>query len=461
MAKKTISKSVLWQLFGKIAFQGIHFFTTPIFTRLLTQADYGYVTLYTSWLSIFTLVEGLSVASSSGVARIKYGEDKLSGFLSSIMSISVISFSVVLAVMLIFGNFFANLLGFSRLILTVLVIHSFFSFVISFEIGRLDVLKEAKKSALLALAQSIITVGLSLCFVFLLKDNKAEGRIYGQAISSIGIGLILFVLIYVRGKSFWNPEYNKFCVKLALPLIFHELGHIIFAQSDKIMLERICDTETVGIYGVTVTLCTVLGVIFGALNTAWVPFYYDFKKAGDTQNILHHSKRYIKFFTLTSVGFILLSFDVFKLIAPEEYYPGMNIIPLFVLSNYFSYLYLFPVNHEFFKEKTKLIPVITFFVALLNIAINYFLIPVLGMFGAALATLIAHILLFVFHEVTARFIVKDFEYPWHIYIPGIVVITVMIIAGYFLKDLFYIRWVITAFVAAYMLRDIIKNKSIF
>ena len=103
----------------------------------------------------------------------------------------------------------------------------------------------------------------------------------------------------------------------------------------------------------------------------------------------------------------------------------------------------------------------TFFVAILNIGINYFLIPVFGMHGAALATLIAHVLLFVFHEITARFIVKNFEYPWHIYIQGPVVITVVVIMAYLLRDLFYIRWIITAFVAAYMLYDIIKNKSIF
>ena len=144
MATKSLSKSVIWQLIGKIVFQGIYFFTTPIFTRILTTTDYGYVTLYTSWLAIFSLVEGLSVSASLGNARIKYGEEKLSVFSSSIMTISVISFAVILVVMLVFGKFFSGLLGFNYLTLILLVVHSFFSFIISFEISRLDVLKEAK-----------------------------------------------------------------------------------------------------------------------------------------------------------------------------------------------------------------------------------------------------------------------------------------------------------------------------
>lgn len=48
MASKSISKSIVWQLIGKFALQGISFFTAPIFTRLLTPDDYGYTALYHS-----------------------------------------------------------------------------------------------------------------------------------------------------------------------------------------------------------------------------------------------------------------------------------------------------------------------------------------------------------------------------------------------------------------------------
>ena len=71
MGSKSISKSVVWQLSGKFALQGIAFFTTPIFTRLLTPADYGYTALYASWLSILSLIIGLQVEGSIGNARLE------------------------------------------------------------------------------------------------------------------------------------------------------------------------------------------------------------------------------------------------------------------------------------------------------------------------------------------------------------------------------------------------------
>ena len=96
MASKSISKSVIWQLAGKFALQGIAFITTPIFTRLLSTEDYGYAALYTSWLSVITLITGLCVYGSIANARIKYGEEKLDGYLSSIMTISLLSFSSII-----------------------------------------------------------------------------------------------------------------------------------------------------------------------------------------------------------------------------------------------------------------------------------------------------------------------------------------------------------------------------
>ena len=91
MASKTISKSVVWQLAGKFLLQGIAFLTVPIFTRILTTADYGYTALYSSWSTILSLVIGMQTAGSIGNARIKE-EININEYLSSIMSISILSF---------------------------------------------------------------------------------------------------------------------------------------------------------------------------------------------------------------------------------------------------------------------------------------------------------------------------------------------------------------------------------
>ena len=465
MASESVSKSVVWQLVGKFALQGIAFFSMPIFTRFLTPSDYGYVSLYTSWLSIFSLLEGLQVAGSIGNARLEYGEDKLPQYLSSIMTVAFLSFVIILLLFIGFNNFFSDLLNISSHLIILVVIHSFFSFVINFEITRLDQLKKVEKSTLLSLFQTLFAILFSVFLVLTTKGNKAEAKIYGQAIPIILIGVVIFILIYVRGKSFWNSSYIKFCLSFTLPLIFHGLGHLIFNQSDRIMLQDIHGDETLGIYSVSFSLCSVLTIIYTALNTAWVPFYFDYKKVDDNVKIVLHTKRYIKFFTLITIGFLLLSYDVFKIMAPIEYYSGMSIIPIFVLSNFFSFMYLFPVNFEFFKKKTKIIPIATFSAAIINIFVNWLLIPRFGIIGAALGTLISHIFLYCFHEYIARKIGKiEYEYKnnFKIFLYPILIITSVCIIFYFSQDnFFFLRWFIAIISGVLILKDLWKNKSIF
>jgi len=89
--------------------------------------------------------------------------------------------------------------------------------------------------------------------------------------------------------------------------------------------------------------------------------------------------------------------------APAPYWEGLKIIPIFVASFYFSYLYLFPVGYEVYYEKTKLMPIATILVATINIILDLILIPRYAAIGAVFATLIAQILLFVFHlDICAR-----------------------------------------------------------
>ncbi len=465
MASKSISKSVIWQLSGKFALQGVAFFTTPIFTRFLTPEDYGYTSLYTSWLAILSLIEGLQVSGSIGNARLEYGEEKLPKYLSSIMSVSTISFIIILIFASIFHNMLADVMELAPHMVLLVVVHSFCVFIINFEIARLDQLKKVEKSTVLSLVQTLLVVILSLTFVIISKqDNKANAKIYGQAIPAIIFGIIIFVLVYIRGKTVWNKDYIRFCLLLTLPLIVHGIGHLIFSQSDRIMLQKMQGEASLGIYSVAFSLCSVLSIIYNATNVAWLPFYLDYKEQDNTVEILSHSKRYIQFFMLLSIGFILLSYDVYKIMAPAEYYDGMKIIPLFVLANFFSFTYLFPVNFEFFKKKTQLIPIATFAAAVINIGINWLLIPRYGILGAAIGTLVAHILLYVFHQIMAYRIGKN-EYEYRnikMFLVPSFIMTVICAAFFFFPIVsFWIRWSIAFFVGIWILKDFFKYKSIF
>ena len=91
------------------------------------------------------------------------------------------------------------------------------------------------------------------------------------------------------------------------------------------------------------------------------------------------------------------------------------------------------------------------------------MIPVWGIFGASFATMISYIMLFVFHHIMAKFVVKDavYHYKMRIFLPGLIAVVATAGLFYLLLDYWYVRWLIGAAMGVYMLIRIYKQKSIF
>ena len=146
----------------------------------------------------------------------------------------------------------------------------------------------------------------------------------------------------------------------------------------------------------------------------------------------------------------------------SEYWSGISVIPILVLGVYFTFMYQFPVNFEFFHKKTQIIAMGTLLAAVVNIILNTVFIPIWGMYGAAVATAISYGILFILHF----FIVTHMkECSYHLkvvkFIPGLLSVLVGILLFYILCDYWYFRWGIGLLLGCYELWRILKRKRVF
>jgi O-antigen/teichoic acid export membrane protein len=457
---KSISYILVWQTAGKFLLQGISFFTIPIFTRLLTPSDYGQVAVYSTWVSMFSLIVGLQTGASILNAGVKYGNIKINGYLSSIMTISIISFILVFLFSIIFNNILSGLLLLRADLVILLSIHSFASFCVAFFTNRLIQQKHVELNFIISLIVSISGAALSILFITATNENKYIAKIYGAAIPIIIAGSIVVFYIYYTGRMLYNKEYWNYCLAFTLPLILHSTGNLILAQSDRIMLQRMKGLEETGLYSFAYGISTIVQIIWLSFGTSWGPFYYEYKKNNKTETILIKSKNYIIVFSIIVMIFILLVPEVYKIMSPIEYWPAIQLIPLISLACYMNFLYSFPTTYEFFSEKTKLISIGTILAALVNIICNFIFIPPFGGIGAAIATLIAYLFLFIFHDISARFIIKNYEYKFSFYLIGLIPVIITVIFVYFFLNIWIVRWIIGITLGAFVLRRIVINKAI-
>ena len=106
-----------------------------------------------------------------------------------------------------------------------------------------------------------------------------------------------------------------------------------------------------------------------------------------------------------AISLILFAQEIVQLLSTKEYVKALPIVPVIIISYVFLYLYTLFANYSFYYKKTGYISLATL-VTLVNIVLNYLLIPRFGYIIAAYTTLFSYILLFVFHYTVIRFILK-------------------------------------------------------
>lgn len=457
-----------FNILSQLILNGTNFVLIMIFTRFLSTSDYGIVSLFQAYALFFTIIVGLNVQGSIGTAFVHINEKEQNNYLSSIMLLAVIFFCIITAISIILIQPFKQFSELSSPLIILMLCYSFGTFAFNFVNIKYVYLRKSQFSCLIALIIALSMIILS--WVGVRNQEKLGIQPYVLRILSITIPYLIcacyvVVTIFFKGNPFIGlKKYWIFCLPICIPLVFHGISQIILGQTDKIMIQKLLnDNGLVGIYSFIVTFVHVLNSVYTALNNTWVPIYYDYTKNKEFDMIEKRSGRYCNLFLCLCIGFMFVSPELVKIFADSNYWSGIKLIPLIVLSVFFTFLYSFAVNYELYFRKTKWIAVGTSLAALSNIVLNALFIPKFKLIGAAVATLLSYLLLFVFHQLCAFAIKTDSAYPYKLnfFIKRIAVIFIAIFIFGLTRNIFIVRWLITVIVGFYLLLNIKKNRSIF
>lgn len=458
----TLIKNGAYYTLGTFILQGINFLTLPLYTRILTTRDFGITSLYTAWQSVVVIFLCLQTFSTIQNAKVSYEDEEYREYNSNIVVLSFISFFIFAVIIMGFSKQFSKLSGLSVNLIFLMLLHSFFTLGVTFKNTILRFDGKAEKQLFISMFYTIFNVGLSLFFITSVPSiEKATGKILGAVVPSVILGGYFYLEIILKKKPTFKKEHFIFCLTLGLPLILHNLSHIVLTSSDRMMIEKFIGLEETGIYGFTYTIGTILSTAAGAFGSAWVPWYFERLKGEKYDEIKIYSKNYLDFFTLVTVGFIFVSPEIVRFMGSSDYWAGKYFLPWIIFGCYFIFLYSFPVNYEFYVKKTNYIALGTSLSAVINLVLNYIFIPKYGSFGAALTTLASYFFLFVFHETIAR---KKFSYKMFSvkqYFVRIFIVTVSCFIYIKIVDIIFVRYIIILTLAVIFFAGafkIIKNK---
>ena len=461
--KRSVNRITILNILSTFMLQGIAFITTPIFTRLLGKTQFGTYSLFNSWVLILTCLMGLSISSSIGTGLYTFKDKYIQFRNSALLSSTLICFMEIAAIILL-SPVLSTATSFSVGLVLVITITAFAHYIVNFAQMSFIYEKKAGSNFILSVSLSVISVLFSIFLIYKAgTETRYLGRIYGVAITYFLAAIVVWLLLFLKKPTGINKEYLKYGIVVGFPIVFHSLSQQILGQSDRVMMQMFgIETAEIGIYSLFYALSSVLTTVLGALNNSWCPFYYDDVSEEKWDVLDKRCRNYIELFTVLGVGFLLLSREVSYLMADESYWSGINIIPVLSFAVYFTFMYQFPVNFEFFHKKTKIIAIGTVGAGVLNIILNAIMIPLWGMYGAAIATAISYLALFFAHF----FIVTHMkEHPYHlkmtVFIPGVMGMLVGTVLFYVLSPWWYVRWGIGLVIGCFEFYRIYKRKSIF
>lgn len=442
MKNVDLKKASTFYLVGNLFNKGIAFLTVPIFTRILSTSDYGIVTTYNSWISILSIVMGFAIYMGIRAAFIDY-KNNIDDFMS-----------VCTTFTLACGGFMCLFLGAGAVMLRINVnlaivilclIHGMASALIqNYSMYLMMQYRYRFRTALMILPNLLAVIISIIAILLIVKTDLYMGKIVPTAMIYIAFGLFTVLLVYRKSHLIFHKEYLKFALSISAPLVLHGIALNVLSQSDRTMLTWLADASQTGIYSLIYNFSMIAVVITTAFEGIWVPWFTGKMQNRNVNSINIRAQDYIHLMTYTMVCVIMLGPEVVKILASEKYWEGTIIIPPIVLANYVLFAYTLYVNIEHYYKKTIYITINTIFAAVLNLVLNYFLIPRFGYVAAAYTTLVSYLMAFVLHARYAKKMEPDL-YPISFFIRPFLNIIVMVIIFYLFLDRCAVRLVVTFF----------------
>jgi O-antigen/teichoic acid export membrane protein len=218
----------------------------------------------------------------------------------------------------------------------------------------------------------------------------------------------------------------KEVLKFGLPYIPAGLAGIAMQVVDRPIVKALTNDATLGIYQLNYRLGIFMMLIVGMFDYAWRPFFLNHAKDPDAKSL------FSKVFTYYVLGamsiFLVISLFIEDIVRmhffgkqffPPVYWQGVEIVPWILLAYVFTGAYVVFVVGVYLEKKTKYLPFVTGAGALLNIGANFFLIPKIGILGAALSTLLSYIIMAVgMYFASQRFYRVQYEWSKVLKITG-------------------------------------------
>ena len=379
----------------------LNFLFVSVYTRMLTQVQYGVVTEFLAYIAILQVVLVLGLETGCFRFANKEGEDSrkvYSGALLTVMGLNL----AFLALMIGFSDVISSALGYEgyrRLIIYIASI-LFCDSITAILFAKLRQEHKAVKFAIFKCIKIFTEIGGNL-FLFFVYPAKPDFTypIFAIFISCV-LCLVLFVPDLLKLHLTWDGNLVKRMLAYSIPLMVASLPGVANDFADRLLF-RFFDTSaeawraSLGVYQAAVKLAVIMNLFIQMFRYAAEPFFFQQAKEKGVRNLYALVMEYFTAFCaivfLGVVGYI----DIISLFLGRDFRIAIGVVPVMLLS-YILLGMCFNVSMWYkLSERTNMAIWITLAGLIVTIVVNIVFMPRYSYWASAFGHLVSYLIMFI------------------------------------------------------------------
>lgn len=387
-----IKNTIIFTL-GNLGSKLITFFLIPLYTNVLTTAEYGVIDLVATVGTVAVPILTLNICES--VMRFALDKD------ANTKKITQIGTNILLIGMIVGLLIFPICHSFDKI--SQYSVYVYF-YVISLAASQLYLCDLRGKELLVYysignILNTFFVALLNILFLLVFQEG-IEGYLKAYIIANILTAI--FALVMGKGYRAFSfsgidKELLHRMAKYSIVLIPNSFMWWIMNSSDRIMISSMIGIAANGIYAVSYKLPTLVSTFTTIFNQAWS--YSAIREEGTEDESEYNNKIFkmlIGIVMLIGSGLLTFMKPILSVYVANDYYIAWKYTPFLTIGCVYLTLASFIATSYTVHKDSFGYLFSGMFGAVFNIVMNFILIPWIGVYGAAIATCISYILVFVF-----------------------------------------------------------------
>ena len=391
--KRYLAKNTALFALNSLGTRLITFLLVPLYTKTFSTSEYGIIDLITTIVTI--MVPIITINIGEAVMRFSLDDDVNQNNIMSIgITYAALSFILGLSSLIII-RFFPQISVGGWIVYFYCVTQGIY---VTFSCN-LRGQEKLFQFAVGNILHTILAAGLNILFLIVFKLG-INGYFYAYILSNV----VTFAYCFFAGdvskaiREFYiDHELMKKMVAYAIVLVPNSLMWWIMNSSDHIMVTKMIGIGANGIYAIAYKIPSILSSLSTVFNQAWSYSAIHENNSEDSESFNNIMFDKLVRFQLLITSFLIVFMKIFlKVYVSEAYYGAWKYTPYLLVGYFFLTMGTFLSTSYTVNKDSRGFLISGTAGAVMNILLNAFLIPIIGVHGAAFATCISYIFVFLY-----------------------------------------------------------------